>query len=101
MAKFPLKSEINIAVLHAHEATSSAANLRCSLRRRARPGSPPRQAKILDQLDKIAIYANDLRRLSGRIQWPQFEITARDEIRLKAASAELDRERRKLRKMLR
>lgn len=94
-----LKQQINLAIAHAHHAVSDGAALRRRTRRRAKPGAPNRQEELLNQLDQIAIYGNDLRRLGGKIQWGL--VDERDEGRLKAASAEIDAERRKLRKMLR
>jgi hypothetical protein len=97
-----LKLRIGAATKLAHACVESAADVRARLRRRARPGSPNRQADLLEQLALLNEAGARLRSLIGCIQWPQYELSGtKYETNLRNSSGEIERERRKLRKMLR
>lgn len=99
MAKKPTRAEIQGAIGAAKAAVRDGERLRRELRRKARPGAPARQGRLIEAIAMLCLSGERLRSLSGHIQWGR--VRPADEAKLKEASAAVDRERRKLRKMIR
>lgn len=83
----------------AREVEEGAA-LRAEVRRRKSRHNPLRVEALEAQIERLSEVGRGLRPFSSRLAWGQFEFTHVEEKRLLESSAAVQRERRKLRKML-
>jgi hypothetical protein len=95
MVVMALKDDIQAA----HDVATAATVLRQDLRWNVKPGDPAREKQISEMLERVRVAMIPIRSAMGRTFWGQ--LTAKETEKVRAASAELQYQRKQLKKMRR